>query len=199
MKTRILAIALGCLVAGSINNLALAQDDIAGRLLQAASPILRGLCVGNQQPLLAQPLGGLPYLQAVVSPLHDPSLSWRIPPEVRLLELDPMLSRTLNTRMITDASVYRGTIDLGVRTGLGMIKKFAEAREQNEASGAFDPAAEITALMGGLVDGADGYGQSLAGAERDADVMIALMAYPETIETFRVCYDGLRTAVMSGS
>lgn len=165
------------------------QNDRAGMLLKTASTVLQGLCEGNHGPLAEQPLSGLPYLEKVVSPLHDRALSWRIPPEILLYELDPMLPPALNNRMLTDQEFYSDTMQLGLDAGFSMLLGFAEAREQNMATGAFDPAGEAAAMMQGLSGGMSGFGLSLASAERDANVMIALLMEPEALPTFRACYD----------
>lgn len=203
MKTHVFRTSISCLAAclfGAAPIFAQSAQGSPGEiLLQAASPVLQGLCSGNQGPLEEQPLGGMLYLQEVVSPLHEQTLSWRIPPQILLFELDPMLPRALNTRMLTNPEFYDDTMQFGLDAGLSMLLGLAEAREQNMDTGAFDPAGEAAALMQGLVGGMGGLGTSMSIAERDATAMIALLMDPEALVTFRSCYDGIRAAVMEGS
>jgi hypothetical protein len=175
------------------------QEDSGDVIVQTATAILQSLCVGNQGPLSEQPMDGLLYLQAVVGPLHDPGLAWRIPPEVRLFELDAMLPAALNTRMMSSPEFFQDSMDFGLDAFAGMLGGLAGAREQNMATGDFDPAGETAAMMQGLIGGMGGIGSSAVMAGRDADVMIALLSYEDTIGTFRACYSGIRAAVMGTS
>jgi hypothetical protein len=202
MGLRIRVVALSGALAALLAGPATAQDlpeDIGTLLLDASSPVLRAICEGDTGPLIEQPMSGLLYLQEVVANIHDPGLSWRVPPHVRLVELNPLLPRVINARILTSRKVYDDSMQLGLEVGFGALMPFLEERERNIETGALDPTGEIAALMGGLVDAASGFGRAMAGAERDAEVMVAFLTYPETLQTFRACYGTILSHIMEES